>query len=263
MIARMPIYVTVCTAALVGSYVFCLLLFAGGAMRWSPLRGDVARGFPGIWEGAGILLFTALLFVLPSLMRQEGAGADTITPAMVLAQAALYLPLVILYAFRTRDDGRSVYDLGRWVAFCVLSLLAVRGVSVLMETCGVMRWLVEETGCPVMQDVVTLARESLRTAPLWTVCMTVLVAPVGEEVIFRGFLYRTLKKGISPLPAMLAVGLFFGAVHMSLLQLPLLVLLGVLLCAAYEYSKSILLPICLHMMFNGLNILQLWMLNAD
>lgn len=255
----MPNYVTICNACLVGSYLLCVLLFIAGALRWSPSRNSLARSFPGIWEAGGILLFTALLFVLPSFSKQS---SGTIEPAAVAAQAAIYLPFVILYAVRTRGEEKAAFDLGRWFAFVFLSFLVVGASAALMEFAGLNRWLVEKTGCPLTQDAVVFARETLRTSPLTAVIMIVLVAPVGEEVIFRGFLYRTLKKSSGRLPAMLAVGLFFGAVHMSLMHLPLLAVLGTLLCVAYEYGKSLLLPIALHMLFNGMNLFFI-MQNSD
>lgn len=78
----------------------------------------------------------------------------------------------------------------------------------------------------------------------------VLFAPLFEEVLFRGFLYRNLRDLLGPIPAMAASGLLFGLVHLQ----PELVLplsgLGFTLALLYERSGTLLAPIAVHAAWN-------------
>lgn len=82
--------------------------------------------------------------------------------------------------------------------------------------------------------------------------MVIAVAPVVEEVFFRGFFYRALRTKYPIALAAIVNGLVFGVIHYDfasvdgLLLLPPLALLGVLFCLVYERTKTIWAPIGMH-----------------
>lgn len=82
----------------------------------------------------------------------------------------------------------------------------------------------------------------------------VVIAPIGEEVFFRGFLYRSLRGGLSVIPAALIAGALFGLIHAvtGIEAVPILAALGVMLCLVYEKTGSIYPCIALHAMNNTL-----------
>ncbi|MTD47486.1 CPBP family intramembrane metalloprotease [Conexibacter sp. W3-3-2] len=86
--------------------------------------------------------------------------------------------------------------------------------------------------------------------------MVVVIAPVVEEFFFRGFVYRAARNGLGPAGAALFVGVLFGAVHLGdpdvLPLIPLLALLGALMCVLYERTGSLAAPIALHVVNNML-----------
>lgn len=82
------------------------------------------------------------------------------------------------------------------------------------------------------------------------VLMAGIVAPVVEELVFRGALYRFLKGRVHPMLALAGSSLFFALMHLNLLQFVPLFLLAMLLGRAYERTGSILVPICFHACFN-------------
>ena len=77
-----------------------------------------------------------------------------------------------------------------------------------------------------------------------------LLAPLGEELIFRGFLYRALRMRIGVWPAVLVTSLAFSSLHPSLG--PYLVL-SAAFCLAYEWTGSLWTSILLHGLWNGLS----------
>jgi uncharacterized protein len=86
--------------------------------------------------------------------------------------------------------------------------------------------------------------------------MVIAVAPVVEEMFFRGFFYRALRTRYPLLIAALIDGLVFGIIHFDfegadgLLILPPLALLGLIFCLVYERTGTIYSVIGLHALNN-------------
>ena len=91
--------------------------------------------------------------------------------------------------------------------------------------------------------------------PVWLhglsglVLMTVL-APVVEEMIFRGLLYRMLRERWGVVLSVVVSAAFFSMVHHGLLLSPQL-LGGMIFALAYEKSRSLWVSIGLHMGANS------------
>ena len=92
------------------------------------------------------------------------------------------------------------------------------------------------------------------------VFMAVLVAPMAEEIIFRGYFYGVIRRFGGRVPALLTSSLLFAAIHIHLPSMLGLGLLGLILCLLYERTASLWAPITFHALFNAstLTILLLW-----
>lgn len=77
-----------------------------------------------------------------------------------------------------------------------------------------------------------------------------LVAPVGEELLFRGVLYGALRRRWTFWPAALAASLVFGLIHVIPLQMITAMLLGLALCWARERSRTLTAPVVIHVINN-------------
>ncbi len=80
---------------------------------------------------------------------------------------------------------------------------------------------------------------------------TVVIAPVVEEVIFRGWLYGRLRTRLSGLVATLAVSVLFGLVHLQWNVGVNVFALSVVLCGLREVTGTIWAGILAHMIKNG------------
>jgi membrane protease YdiL (CAAX protease family) len=93
--------------------------------------------------------------------------------------------------------------------------------------------------------------------------LAVVVAPVFEEVLFRGFAYPAIKQRLGMWKAMVAVSVAFALVHLHTPSAGPLFALGMAFGLAYEITGSILAPILMHSLFNTANVLLLLYVRAQ
>lgn len=88
--------------------------------------------------------------------------------------------------------------------------------------------------------------------PVIMIITAVIMAPVFEEIVFRGIIQKGLiNAGVQPWKAILFASVVFGLVHANPWQFVGAALLGCVLGLVYYKTKSLLLPILLHA-FNNL-----------
>ena len=162
------------------------------------------------------------------------------------------MPLASVLGLRRHSAPRAfVYAAG----FFLLALPAVMFVAWLIST-QLPKSLSEE------QQLVSLFRMEVvhrHYSGVATILITATVlAPAMEEFLFRGFFYPIFKRyGGAVASAIITSGLF-ALLHGSVGALGALFLLALALTTAYEWSGSLLVPICMHALFNSLNLLLLF-----
>lgn len=85
---------------------------------------------------------------------------------------------------------------------------------------------------------------------LLMLCYSVLLAPIGEELIFRGVTLRTARRIFPFWAANIFQAVLFGVFHMNMLQGCYAFLLGLFLGYICERGGSIYYSILLHFLFN-------------
>jgi membrane protease YdiL (CAAX protease family) len=80
--------------------------------------------------------------------------------------------------------------------------------------------------------------------------VVIFVAPICEELFFRGFVFRVLRLRMSFWPAAVLSGVLFGVVHPPLVVMPVLAVLGVAFCWVYERTGSLIPGIAMHALNN-------------
>jgi uncharacterized protein len=106
-----------------------------------------------------------------------------------------------------------------------------------------------------LADFERVPNASVQWPSLLFVSILLLFGAVGEEMLFRGYGFQVLVKGIGPFATILPVAVLFGLAHSQNLNfgpLPLLntILWGVVLGYAYLRSGDLWLPIGLHFGWN-------------
>ena len=107
---------------------------------------------------------------------------------------------------------------------------------------------------PVVQQAVQMVMTTEHPVEVGLqIISVVIMAPIAEELLFRGILFNTIKHAGYPLAGMFASAALFALVHGSMaLMLPLFVM-GFALAWVYEKSGSIIAPIVMHATFNAIN----------
>ncbi len=87
----------------------------------------------------------------------------------------------------------------------------------------------------------------------------VILAPIVEELFFRGYLFKLLQEKLGDNPAMIITSLLFAAAHFNLFTFLPILIMGGLMGWARKRSGSILPSLILHMMNNLIALMVVWM----
>lgn len=226
-----------------------------------PVAEPEAERFPYASWGAGAALLGFLLALvvgiflgLPGLLfGQKGNTNDLSTLGNVVLQLGtalgfLLVPFGTAWSHGARTPREAARQLGlrrfkpsalKWMALAVLAYLAI----------GALAGLFVE---PKQEDIA----EAFGPLPVQIVLIAI-VAPVSEEVCFRGMLFGGLRRRMPRLVAALVAGVVFGALHAAsgLSAVPVLSVFGVILCLLYEKTGSVVPGILLHMLNNCVALL--------
>jgi membrane protease YdiL (CAAX protease family) len=96
--------------------------------------------------------------------------------------------------------------------------------------------------------------EGLEPGVVALVVHVALLAPVAEELAFRGLIYRQIRGLMTPLPATVLSALLFSIMHANLHQAVWALVLGLVAAFAYEQTKSLITPTLIHGLFNAVPI---------
>ena len=194
------------------------------------------------------------------------AANITVLPVAILVAVAVWfqvnrrfyqspISLADAFGFNRNNTGRClmlglVTGLGLVLISMVLALLTSQ--------------LIQAFGDQVEpQKLVTLiAEESAKKENIPTliffVVMAVAVAPVAEEILFRGILYPAVKQLGHPRVAAIGTALLFALFHVNLLTFASLTVVALGLIALYEFTDNLLAPITAHAVFNASNLIMLF-----
>ena len=182
----------------------------------------------------GALCFQgALLAMLPRFLREHG---ETWRCAFGLA---------------SRPGRAMLYGALVACAFLPLGELLQRGSLEIISRLGLH---------PEAQAAVVALKNSsewLDRAALAVVA--VVLAPIAEELLFRGILYPAIKRGGFPRLALWGTSFLFALIHMNLITFVPLLLFALVLTLLYERTGNLLAPLTAHALFNILNFVKfLW-----
>ncbi len=118
---------------------------------------------------------------------------------------------------------------------------------------------------PVEQQIIQDALAGGQALVL-ALLVAIVIAPIAEEVLFRGVLFRSLRRRIGLWPAAVLSSVAFAGVHVEIvisqpLALVGLFVFGVILAWSLEKFEHLLVPILAHAVFNAISLSLVFILD--
>jgi len=224
----------------------------GSEERWPPWFGPAALVI-GLLAGVvgGVI---AVLLVEGGAAARSGNLSPAATDIATVIQDLGFVGAALLLAARTgpvRPEQFGLHPPRSWLRALGILIAAAVAFIVLSDVyfsalnqSGQEKEFVKEIG------------GNAGTISVLAVCLLVtVIAPVCEEILFRGFIFRSLCNWRGPWPAAIFTGILFGVVHglsAPAVDLAPLALLGFLLCVVYWRTGSIYLTILMHSINNSI-----------
>jgi len=200
--------------------------------------------------GIFILVFVGIALPVKTMMLHAGWGStaaadiDGLTSLVVFAQT---IPALLAYLFLVRVIERRRPTELAWSKLVSRSLAGIAlGAAIFGTVIGVL-WL---AGSYHVDGT---------TSPMKLLVPFIMVGPsaaIGEEIMFRGVLFRISEEGLGTWAALLISALAFGAVHLGnpnatlWSSLAIVIEAGLLLALAYHVTRSLWFCMGLHGAWN-------------
>ncbi len=212
-------------------------------------RSEMKKGqMPGL--GDVVLLICCIflvIFYLGSIAQMKlGFGGVVVNQAIILA-------VPIGYAWYLKSDWKRLFSIkvpkvrqmiGAVIlwggAYCIMAALVPALTAIMPESTKA----VSETFQPFAEQPL---------AVLWLVIA--LMPAIGEELLFRGFIFGTLREKVKPLMVILITSAAFALFHMSLIKFFTTFILGLALVLAVQTSGSIFTGMLIHLVNNTLSVI--------
>jgi membrane protease YdiL (CAAX protease family) len=217
---------------------------------------------PTDWVWAGVVCLIFLGLSLGNAWVERPAEMAKIRPQQLVESMVLQFFIAGLTAAVVVWRVGLVEWLGlRWgkwpwlMVIAPMTVFAMWVVFAVIQGAGYVRWL-EGMGLEAQQDTVKLLNEAQDPQVLILMAIAaVVVAPLCEEVVFRGFLYPLAKRYAGMWAAMIFSAVVFAVAHSSVVAVLPLAVFGVVLAVLYERTRSIWAPIAVHALFNGATVM--------
>jgi CAAX protease family protein len=233
---------------------------AGGAPNADPVTREPLPPWPAWMAPAALgVAFIVAIFggiVVALVGRAFGASLDHAPPAVNLAativQDLAFVGTALAFARQRGPLSPAQLGLRRTPLRAALGMMAVTliGFYVLSGLWAALLNLHERDQLPNDLGI------HQSTAALVAACVLVtVIAPVAEELLFRGFFFTALRGWRGPWVAALVTGLVFGAIHVAsapVAFLAPLALLGFLLCLLRWKTGSLLPCMSVHALNNAI-----------
>jgi membrane protease YdiL (CAAX protease family) len=217
----------------------------------------------GLWATLGWVILAFVLssvagLVVVLIWRPDAimsGGADMLKDGPLIsvttiASAAVQVGMLAMAARLARWPAGEYLGLVRPAAGPALIAIAIL-IVFLLGYDALTYLLGRDIVTPFQVDTYRTARDSGTLSLLWLTF--VVVAPVAEEIMFRGFLFRGwVRSERSAIPVILVISLLFAAIHVQYDWFGMLQVffIGLLLAIARWRSGSTLLTILMHMLAN-------------
>ena len=222
------------------------------------------RAVPWGWTDAALLLFgselvlpqvVAALWVLASPMLAKDPRLPLVVTAQAGAITVLLLPLIMVWSGKGLPYQMGLHC-GRLGQNALLGVISYFLVTPLVAIAYVLAALWYQP-TPHKIETIFSSQPTLENLAI-SLFTAVVVAPFQEELLFRGVLQPLLRRTWGVWPAIVGSSLLFAALHVDAWPAPIpLFVLALFLGYLAHRTASLVGPIVLHGIFNGVSMLVL------
>lgn len=216
--------------------------------------------------GAGLLLLVRGLAVLGFTALQELARERPIAAAMVGGGLLYALAAFAVYLVIVRRGRGSWRELGFRRPQLLAILLTPLVFPLQLVLGGLANVVVQQFAGPFENPQIAALMDPAGFSWLnfvFVFAVAAVVAPIVEELIFRGLLYQWLRARLGIAGAVLLSAAIFSVAHVIPLLFPALFLIGIVLALAFEYGRSLWVSIALHFFQNALSVSVIFFIQAN
>lgn len=205
------------------------------------------------WLGVGLLaiLFVVLIFALvlglidTRLIQSAGS---------LLVELIFLLPVFLIFAWR--------HIHWKFLGFGKFPLKTL-GIGIVLLFAGYMiiiphNYLLYELGVDTQGDQIFEIFSKLES-PAWFIAAGAIVAPLVEEIFFRGFLLQGFRQKYGGLSAILLSSFIFASAHLDPVAFIPTLVLGCVLAYMYHISNSVWPGIIFHFGINSFGLCVLYL----
>ncbi len=217
------------------------------------------------FAGGVLVLLTNVLAVLVVTFRGVDprhieSYAATNAPFIVIRQVFWFATLLLfLYAVVRRRTDQPVWRTLGWRKLDAPALNPL-AAGALFLVCGATLAIIIQVLSRFVATDVKVPIEALftdRRNALWMMGFGILVAPLAEETVFRGYIYPVIARRLGVAAGVVLTGMFFGMVHALQLwgawgQIGLLMLVGMIFTGIRAWTGSVVSSYLLHLGYNSL-----------
>ncbi len=181
-----------------------------------------------------------LHFAATELIAAMSGGILDSSSRMLLTSLAVIPAALYMYRKDEQKNGKERGDTKSWKAGCVLCFAA--GGLLNLGWSGLLTFF------KIQQHFSNAAQESLLAGNLLIQILSMgIAAPLTEELIFRGLLYRRMKKLLPVGWSVILSALLFAVYHGNVIQAVFAFPMAVILTLIYEKSGKFSYPFLFHM----------------
>ena len=222
----------------------------------------------GRWSTFGLGLIALLIGQMAALVAltwyygaglaqlPDFSGSGVAVSLVILVSTPVQLTLLVLMARQTGDN--AAHYLGFVVPRRSDVVVAIVAVVAFIALGDAVSWLIgQNIVTPFQSDIYRTAAAAGWLPVLWLV--VVVVTPIGEEALFRGFLFRGwLREPRDAWPVIVISALLFAAVHVQydLIVIAQVFVFGLLLGFFRWASGSIIVTMLMHAVVNFEGMLE-------
>lgn len=134
-----------------------------------------------------------------------------------------------------------------FLGWMMITNLASRDVL----TLTFLKWCFQAVNNPIVKEIL-LSSSISKVACILVYC---LVTPLLEEIVYRGFLLKSLASTMNWQQAVLLSSAVFSAAHFSGENFIQLFIIGCVLGCSYSWSGNLCSPILTHSLYNALTLI--------